>query len=137
MESNTSYEPALIAPCGMNCGICLAYLRERNKCYGCMGDNLHKAHHCTTCRIKNCGLLAKTSSGFCYECTRYPCTRLKQLDKRYRQKYTMSMIENMDAIQQDGLDAFTDNERVRWSCPICGGTVCVHTGTCLNCDKSL
>ena len=25
----------LIAPCGMNCGICYGYLREKNKCPGC------------------------------------------------------------------------------------------------------
>ncbi len=27
--------PVLIAPCGMNCGTCLGYLREKNKCVGC------------------------------------------------------------------------------------------------------
>ncbi len=26
---------SLIAPCGMNCGICLAYLRTKNVCPGC------------------------------------------------------------------------------------------------------
>lgn len=25
----------LIAPCGMNCGVCIAYLREKNRCQGC------------------------------------------------------------------------------------------------------
>jgi hypothetical protein len=26
------FNKQLIAPCGMNCGICLGYLRDKNKC---------------------------------------------------------------------------------------------------------
>jgi hypothetical protein len=33
MESSNKLH--LVAPCGMNCGICRAYLREKNKCPGC------------------------------------------------------------------------------------------------------
>ena len=137
MEPEVTNNHDLIAPCGMNCGICRVHLRVKNRCCGCRGVNLHKAHHCTTCSIKNCSQLATTASGFCYDCPKYQCSRLKLLDKRYRQKYYMSMIENLDAIQLEGLDTFADTERIRWTCPSCGGIVCVHTGTCLNCMKSL
>ena len=27
--------PELIAPCGMDCGLCMGYLREKNTCGGC------------------------------------------------------------------------------------------------------
>ncbi len=30
-----------IAPCGMNCATCLAYLRDKNTCCGCRGDWEH------------------------------------------------------------------------------------------------
>ena len=30
-------EKELIAPCGMNCGICKYYYREKDKCPGCRG----------------------------------------------------------------------------------------------------
>jgi len=136
LESNERFDTSLIAPCGMNCGICLAYLRKTNVCNGCRGDNGLKRPHCTTCRIKHCEILENTESGFCYECKKYPCTRLKQLDKRYRTKYHMSMIENLNDIKIIGLELFVQNEKVRWYCPDCGGMICVHTGYCLKCFKS-
>lgn len=126
----------LIAPCGMNCGICLAYQRAKNTCGGCMGDPLHKPPYCLRCMIKNCEILAQTSSGFCYECPKYPCKRLKELDMRYRAKYRMSMIENLETIKSQGLQAFVDREKVRWRCTHCGATICVHRNSCLTCQKA-
>ena len=123
----------LIAPCGMNCGICLGYLRDKNKCDGCRGDNEHIPKYCIKCIIRNCELLAKTDSKFCYDCEKYPCTRLKQLDKRYRTNYNMSMIENLEYIREFGLEKFVCKENERWACKNCGGTICVHRGICLDC----
>ena len=123
----------LIAPCGMNCGICLAYLRDNNRCNACWGDNKNKPNSCVKCIIKNCELLKETESKFCYECKKYPCTRLKNLDKRYRTKYRMSMLENLETIKTAGLDEFMALEQKRWLCPECGGSICVHRGVCLKC----
>ncbi|NTW31422.1 MAG: DUF3795 domain-containing protein [Bacteroidetes bacterium] len=117
----------------MNCGICMAYLREKNVCKGCWGDNKYKSKSCANCIIKNCELLDKTDSKFCYDCEKYPCLRLKQLDKRYRTKYSMSMIENLDNIKKIGLKKFVQNEHKRWLCNNCGGTICVHRGFCMAC----
>lgn len=99
-------EIKLIAPCGMNCGICLAYLRNKNVCKGCWGKNENKSKSCLNCIIKNCELLNKIDSKFCYDCEKYPCKRLKQLDKRYRLKYRMSMIDNLESIRRNGLVMF-------------------------------
>jgi len=126
---------SLIAPCGMNCGICLAYLREKNTCFGCWSDNSHKSPSCAKCIIKNCDLLEETTSKFCFDCQKYPCTRLKQLDKRYRTKYHMSMIENLSVIKKLGLPVFIEMEKSRWMCKICGGSICVHRGYCLSCEE--
>jgi len=124
---------SLIAPCGMNCGICLAFLRDKNRCSGCREESIHKPGHCKKCVIKNCDLLAKTDSNFCYDCEKYPCRRLKQLDERYRRKYNMSMIENLELIRDIGLDRFVAKENKRWTCPGCGAILCVHRNFCLNC----
>jgi len=124
----------LIAPCGMNCEICLAYLRDKNVCYGCWSNNDHKSKSRSTCIIKNCTFLEKTDSKFCYECVKFPCTRLKQLDKRYRLKYSMSMLENLHYIKKFGLEKFEQKEAIRWKCNTCGGTICVHRGYCLKCN---
>jgi len=124
----------LIAPCGMNCGIRLAYLRDKNTCPGCWSTNGHKSNSCINCIIKNCDLLEKTESKFCYECAKFPCTRLKQLDKRYRLKYKMSMIDNLHYIEEFGLENFEKKEAIRWKCNTCGGIICVHRGYCLKCN---
>jgi len=34
MKSGFSSE-ILIAPCGMNCGACIAFMRDKNNCPGC------------------------------------------------------------------------------------------------------
>ncbi|MBN2486666.1 MAG: DUF3795 domain-containing protein [Bacteroidales bacterium] len=125
----------LIAPCGMNCAICLAFLRKKNTCPGCRTYSETKPRYCKECIIVNCSLLKKTGSGFCYECEKYPCKRLKQLDKRYRTKYNMSMLENLANIKQNGLKKFSASEHVRWHCDKCGGTICVHGAYCLTCKE--
>jgi hypothetical protein len=124
---------SLIAPCGMNCGICMAYLRERNICHGCLGEKNNKSNHCDKCLIRNCDLLVETTSKFCYDCPKYPCLRLKQLDKRYRIKYGMSMIDNLESIKAVGLQKFAETEEARWLCKSCGKTICVHKPICQYC----
>lgn len=133
MESLNSI--TLIAPCGMNCGICMAYLRDKNRCLGCRIDDSKKFKSREKCRIKNCEILKDGKANFCFECEGIPCERLKHLDKRYRTKYHMSMIENLEFIQKSGMESFIQNEKLRWTCQDCGGTICVHKGGCSDCGK--
>ena len=128
-------ETQLIAPCGMNCGVCFAHLRKERKCSGCHGDNTNKSASNIKCIIRNCEMIKINQSGFCFECVKYPCKRLKQLDKRYRTKYAMSMIENLESIKGIGLSAFLANEKDRWHCAKCGGVICVHRGCCFHCGE--
>jgi len=126
----------LIAPCGMNCGICIGHLREKNKCAGCNFESEKKSQHCKKCIIKNCEYLKVSKSNFCYDCPKYPCTRLKQLDKRYRTKYRMSMIENLTNIKSLGLEEFLNQEKQRWTCTHCHARLSVHRENCLECGES-
>lgn len=80
-----------------------------------------------------CEVLGKGLIRFCYECKDFPCKRLKALDKRYRTKYHMSMIENLRAIKEHGIENFLRKEDDKWSCPDCGNMICCHNGLCLNC----
>jgi hypothetical protein len=135
MNTKSYINSSLIAPCGMNCGICMAYLREKKKCPGCYGSNEDKSVSVMKCIIKNCEIIKNNQSGFCFECEKYPCARLKQLDKRYKTKYAMSMIENLENIKNFGLKKFVTEERIRWACSECGGIICVHRGYCYQCGK--
>jgi hypothetical protein len=125
----------LIAPCGINCGVCYAFLRDKNKCFGCRCEDPIKANHCQVCKIKNCEYLLQTGSKFCYDCSSYPCKRMKQLDQRYRLKYEMSNLENLRQVKKLGLDSFIQLELVKWKCSECSGVVCVHKGYCLDCER--
>jgi len=137
MKPLVSFDKYLIAPCGMNCGTCLAYLREKNKCPGCRILSDDKAISVKTCTVTKCIYLANTKSKFCYECEKYPCKRIKQLDKRYRTKYGTSFIENLLMIKENGIDYFLDFESKRRTCTNCGSTLCVHRDFCLTCKIEL
>jgi hypothetical protein len=131
MPTTVTFHRTLIAPCGMNCGICMAYLREKNHCPGCRVESTDKAKSCQQCIIMNCD---KRSGTYCFSCESFPCKRLQQLDKRYRTKYGMSMIENLNNIKEHGIRAFVRNETARWSCQQCGGVINVHKQCCSVCD---
>jgi hypothetical protein len=113
-------EKELIAPCGMNCGLCLHYLRAENKCPGCASGRKVNGG-CIKCAIKLC---PKREGKYCYECKEYPCDRLKRMDKRYKEKYGMSEIENLNMIKEKGIDFLMKSEEKKWVNE--EGTFCVH-----------
>lgn len=114
-----------IAPCGMNCNICVAFLREKNKCPGCNFLHLKKPRTRWKCVIRNCTKRKRNKWKYCSDkCAKYPCQRLKNLDKRYRTKYDMSMIENLEFIKKKGIRKFIKKEEKRWITK--DGVVCVH-----------
>lgn len=130
-------EENLIAPCGMNCEICISYLAREND-INSKGFNKRYCPGClmriTRCTLMHCEILRKGKVRFCFECVGYPCDRLIQQDKRYSTKYHMSMIENLEAIKNQGIDEFLEKQEVKWQCARCGGVICCHNGLCLNCD---
>lgn len=126
----------LIAPCGMNCGICLGHLREKNVCPGCRDMDEKKPGYCRKCIIKNCQFLIEKKLRFCSDdCEKFPCLRLKNLDKRYRTKYGMSMLENLESIKNKGVEKFIGIEQDKWKCQKCGELLCVHRDSCLKCGS--
>jgi hypothetical protein len=137
MKATVKFDGSLIAPCGMNCGTCIAYLREKNRCPGCRVYSSDKAISIQRCIIPKCIHLDKTTSKFCYDCEKYPCKRLKQLDKRYRTKYKTSFIENLMIIKEKGIDTFLVFESKRRTCPKCGSGLSIHLANCLICNLDL
>jgi hypothetical protein len=137
---NILEQEALIAPCGMNCALCWAYQAQaydlqkqgfnRKYCPGC----IPRGEHCTHMR-NVCDTVGKGLVRFCFECEKFPCERLKRLDKRYRTKYHMSMIRNLRMIREQGMEAFLKAQDAQWRCGKCGGhMICCHNGLCLHCD---
>lgn len=133
-RSNNGFVPELVAPCGINCRVCYAFLRTKNKCSGCRIEG-NKPGSCIRCVIINCQNLKETESGFCSECPVYPCKRLKQLDRRYRLKYKTSLMANLENIRATGISVFLASDKERWRCKTCGDIVCIHSGECVKCSN--
>lgn len=127
----------LIAPCGMNCGVCIAYLRKKAPCAGCNNRSGNKPAHCIKCVIKNCEHLAKTESKLCIECEIFPCRRMKQLDYRYRKNYKESLIGNLKFINENGMGLFLETEQVKWTCRKCNKITSIHRESCIHCNEKI
>lgn len=125
---------ASIAPCGVNCDTCIGFQRDKNRCAGCNSTG-NKPYHCTVCSIKMCEHKSGDEKTLCNQCDMFPCRRIKDLDKRYRTKYRVSLIENLNTIKDIGLTQFIELEEGKWTCSSCGQLLCVHRDTCLNCGK--
>jgi hypothetical protein len=127
--------PELVAPCGMNCAVCSAYLalhlperKGKPKCAGCRP----RSKMCAFIK-RDCPALRTGRYAFCYECEAFPCERLSKLDKRYRTRYHTSFVENLNEIKTRGMEVFLESERERHRCTACGGVVCVHDDRCYEC----
>lgn len=121
-----------IAPCGMNCRLCYGYIRPRNQCLGCRAPDNGKPKSCTNCKIVVCEKRNQNGWDTCAPCDT-PCQRLKDLDKRYRSKYHMSMIENLSIILNNGMQFFLQQQEKTYRCSVCGEIVCVHRDECPSC----
>jgi hypothetical protein len=128
------FSEELIAPCGINCRICRAYMREKNKCPGCREPDINKPATRVVCKIKICDELKSNNLNYCIECKKFPCESVKHLDKRYSTKYNMSVIENLESIKENGINIFLQNQEKRYKCLKCGGVFCVHNRKCYTCS---
>ena len=63
----------------------------------------------------------------------HPCKRLKALDKRYRTRYHMSMLENLAFLQANGLEEFVRQQDEKYRCARCGKLRTVHQEYCIHC----
>ena len=128
----------LIAPCGMNCALCASNLALKND----LKSKGIKIPYCIGCRPRNkkCAFIKKKCSkllngevAYCFECTGFPCDLLKTLDARYKERYKMSMIENLSFIKEHGMQNFLEEQAKRWKCPNCGELISCHNGICYSC----
>jgi len=118
-----AFAPELIAACGLTCGVCYARLRRKSVCPGCRALTENLSISMARCRMKSC---PQRRGDFCFACESFPCADLKQLDKRYRTRYNVSPIANLEFIRDHGMEAFVQQELGRWQ--VDGGLCCMHDG---------
>lgn len=57
------------------------------------------------------------------------------MDKRYRNKYKMSVKENLEHIKDSGIAQFVKSQYKKYHCPKCGGLISIHNRKCFKCEK--
>jgi len=124
---------ALVAPCGLNCRVCRAHLRERNPCPGCRSDDGSKPPGRVACQIKQCSELTQIDGYSWCSGDACLCQPMQRLERRYTTKYGVSPMENLEKIQTTGLRQFVASEDERWVCPHCGSGLCMHQPGCPGC----
>jgi hypothetical protein len=138
MKPASNFTPDLIAPCGMNCALCSSNLALKND----LRNKGVKMSYCAGCRARNkqcafiknqCAKLLNNEVSYCFECSGFPCDTLKKLDSRYKERYRMSMIDNLRFIKKHGVESFLAEQEKQWTCPSCGEVICCHNGVCFNC----
>ena len=132
----------LAAPCGMYCGTCRSYLLLKKDLFEEKG---YKSG-CTGCRIRNkkcafikrdCPQLRKNEIDFCFECNQFPCSNLKKLDNRYKEKTYVSFIKNLRRNKQVGVEKWLKEQEELYKCPDCEGEICLHDAECYDCGNKI
>lgn len=131
---------SLVAPCGMNCGICSNYLAfanglDRSPCSGCRPQNKSCSYLFGKCTGINGGSGGTAEAKFCFECDQYPCKQIDRMDKRYQTSYDMSVKANLEFIKKSGAEAFLNSQADKYTCPSCEGQVSIHNRKCFKCEK--
>jgi len=127
----------LIAPCGINCGLCRRYLANRNsikriRCRGCIPGSVHCTYLFVNCSGINHSI--EKNSVFCFECRQYPCPGLEIMDRRYQTQYGESVLNNLEKIRDVGVEAFPESQSDLHHCPYCGEMISMHNGRCFRCE---
>lgn len=121
----------MFAPCGMNCVVCYNHCYHKKPCEGCLQSDNGKPEHCRKCKIKDC--VNDKALKYCYDCLDFPCMQIKYLDKSYRTRYGVSLIDNSSFVKENGLTKFMEQQKGKYTCPECGGIISLHDRECSEC----
>ena len=94
--SNENYEGTMPC-CGIFCGNCPNYTREKDKCFGADGH----------CEKRKCGIykccIEKKEIKFCFECKAYPCFKFKRFAETWK-KLGQDLYDNQRLLKEIGRD---------------------------------
>ena len=128
----------MIAPCGLDCSLCMFAHAKEKPCLGCNVDSDSKPAFCASwCKIIPCEKRVKNGYEFCDECPDYPCEDMMERETRYTTAYPLkeSPMQNLKDIRTMGMEAFLEQQRKRFTCAKCGGPICIHNGICRDCGS--
>ena len=149
-ETDAANNENLVAPCGLYCGACSAYLaaREGNEqrfaagsgskkpatgsmqCDGCLGGG-QLAAHASQCAIRECAI-AKSKTRRCSECPDFPCDRITNFNNSGFLHHS-EVLDNLRKLQAMGIKDWTNHEIDRWRCSKCPTMLSWYDAECPSC----
>lgn len=131
--------PEAMGPCGVYCGACPAFDKT---CRGCGSDDRQQKRTSKfSCKLRRCSFEVKDVD-HCFQCDEYPCAKL--LDKLPRShpddprfQYRVEALDNAERIKEVGVEAWLEEQNVKWSCPQCGGRVHFYHYRCSQCGHEV
>ncbi|HBF36042.1 MAG TPA: hypothetical protein DDW50_01835, partial [Firmicutes bacterium] len=113
----------LVAPCGLDCGICELYLckdnaqlykaliekgipKEKIPCKGCRSIKGNCPAFESTCETYQCAV--KNKIDFCSECNEFPCIKVQPGANRADSLPHNMKVFNLCTIKRIGLEAFIE-----------------------------
>ena len=85
-----------VPACGVFCGGCPTYTREKNPCPGA-AINFIRCESCKTFHL----CCQEKGINHCHECADFPCKKFKSFAKRW-QKYGQDFVENQQLLKEVG-----------------------------------
>ncbi|MFX1567816.1 MAG: DUF3795 domain-containing protein [Promethearchaeota archaeon] len=152
----TEINKALLAPCGLYCGVCAIHIADRDnnvkfkeilvdvykpfsktsediKCKGCLSENQDDIFgYCKICPIRDC----VKSKGFesCYQCNDFPCKFIDKFPIPVGKKVILRAIPQWKEL---GTEKWVEAEEKRYHCPECGNSLFRGAKRCNKCKKSV
>ena len=133
MENNN-----LASRCGVYCGACRSYLLQKKDlfeekgykrgCKGCIAQD----KNCAFLK-KGCKPLRTKEIEYCYECEKMPCDQLRRVSNPYKVKYNVDIVGNLKRMKEIGVELWLEEQKILYTCPECGGEICVHDAECFDC----
>lgn len=62
---------------------------------------------------------------------------IKNLEKSYNKRYQTSLMENSCFVQTNGIESFMEQQKVKYTCPKCGGIISIHDRECSECQEKM
>jgi hypothetical protein len=111
MENNKKQKWNLVAPCGLYCGECTAFLN--GKCKGCRSNRGLSREYRKYCKIYGCA--EKKNVRICIECDKFPCKFFNffAAEKLEESSWFLDIWANMKQIQEIGLANFL-KKKINW-----------------------
>lgn len=141
-------ERELIPPCGLYCGVCSILMAHRDnnqkfkeilgnfygvapeeiRCQGCMSDEVYG--FCQVCAIKTCA--GERGYESCHQCTEFPCDHISNFFMPVGKKVMLRAIPRWREV---GTEQWVEEEKQRYVCPHCGGSLFRGAKRCRACKE--